>query len=231
LTRREHSGRGWSRKKYLESFRKYDHNKNDNFCAFFFDRYNFLLKKYIEKERKTKERTEDADDDTLNDISGDEAASLSSEIELSDTLSLLLSMASRFYQHYHGKECNETRRYYTELFTTDKSVCIIKDVCENLRHINENEFFGTINEKYLDFLMSEKCTTAADIVRVRFKTLGELTDNCDPRKKDDEPSQPFGNGIYKKFIFEDKGIKVTDSAISQQKKAFDERIKTILSIK
>ena len=77
--------------------------------------------------------------------------------------------------------------------------------------------------------MKEKCLYIPDILQSRLKTYGQITDNCSSEDENREAEQPLRPAVYITYIFNDKGEKISDSAFSQQKKPFDEKLKQLLN--
>lgn len=227
----------------MKAIKEYDHRKNDNFTAYFFQNYNFRLGDFrklnvsITKHRengaeyydKKTGETREGNDEKIGSIPVDDENDILIRTEYAEIVIKILSMFSRFSEHYHGKAANERKLYYYSLFITDRSVSLIKEFPEISADVNQNEFFNSVNTKFLDYFMKEKCLDIPDILKSRLKTYGQITDNCSSEDENREAEQPLRPAVYIKYIFNDKGEKISDSAFSQQKKQFDEKLKQLLN--
>ncbi len=230
----------------MEAIKKYDHTKNDNFAAYFFTYYNYGLRGYKKTNLKLYEpkvsETEHSDKDSKESASendnyletgnaqdiGKNEDLFIIKVEYPEKFINLLSMISRFSEHYKGKEANEKRFYYSTLFTTDRSVSFLKEYSEISDRINENEFFNTISIKFLDYFMNDKCSDIKAIISGKLKKYNQIAEHYKPEEAENEAVQPLRPAVYIKYIFEDSGEKINDSALSQQKKAYETKLKMLL---
>lgn len=225
----------------LNAIENYDHEKNPNFSAYFFTYYKYrigdLKKEEIKHNKRTAavtfsttEKDEEIENDPLNDITTDDEEALHIKTDYPDKLINILSMSTKFYEHNKGKAANEKRRYYSGLFSTDRSVSVLKAFPDIADNINETEYFDSINLDFLDFFMSQECSDIKDIISCGLKKNSQLMDNCQESIRDQEAVQPLKPAVYRKYIYEDTGEQITDAAFSLQKKSFDELLKKILTI-
>lgn len=231
----------------MKTLDKYDHMENDSFAAFFFTYYNYGLKD-LEKKQKNEYNRRASNTNYSTDKSEESASENEKSLESGNEKELryneeqieikvfyqekcmdILSMITRFYEHNKGKEANEKRYYYSTLFTTDKSVALLKAYPLVAKQINENEYFSTVNKKFLDYFMNDKCSGINEVIFCRLKKYAQIAEHYLPDEAETEAEQPLKPAVYIKYIFQDKGEKISDSAFSQQKKAYDTKLRTILN--
>lgn len=223
----------------LKAIKDYDYERNDNFVSYFFQNYNFKIKDTLKRLRKEMNIriTEccSSDDEgnsvekTIADLPVDDNSDIQIRIEFPDKLLKVLSMVSRFKEHNHGKAANEKRFYYHSLFTTDRSVSLLKEFPEISDSVNENEFFNSVNIDFLDYFMSDECFDISEIISCKLKTYGQIAEKYSAEEENQEAGQPLKPTIYIKYIYSDRGEKVTDSALSQQKTSFDDMLRKYIS--
>ena len=126
----------------------------------------------------------------------------------------------RFMEHSSGKSANPTRLFYSKCFVSDYLTSACKEGLYQEITINQQEAFGTMNLDFLDFYMTAECRTLQKIAFTALKTYTAL----ELSEKDEELKLPLENSVYKKYLPEKLGHSVTDSAISQQKKTFYEKL-------
>lgn len=73
----------------------------------------------------------------------------------------LTSMVLNFAQLHSGKNANETRRSWYQIFYTEDMTLAIKSTELNFPH--ERDMFAAMKQAYLDYYMSASCTTSTQI--------------------------------------------------------------------
>ena len=126
----------------------------------------------------------------------------------------------RFMEHSSGKAANPTRLFYSRCFVSDYLTSVCKEGLYQEITINQQEAFGTMSLDFLDFYMTAECRTLQKIAFTALKTYTVL----ELSQKEEELKLPLENSVYKKYLPEKLGHSVTDSAISQQKKTFYEKL-------
>ena len=126
----------------------------------------------------------------------------------------------RFMEHSSGKAANPARLLYSRCFVSDYLTCICKDGIHEEITINQQEAFRTMELDFLDFFMTAECRTLRNIALTALKTYSVL----ELSQKEEELKLPLEASVYKKYLPDRLGRSVTDAAISQQKKAFYEKL-------
>ena len=219
---------------------KYDTEKCDVFFPWFLTSLNWWISDNIYKkntrivtnsqgEKGRESRTEslgqnedgsEKDADSLGTdtvISPDEQteAKFNAEAKIAEMFSYI-----RFMEHSSGKAANPTRLFYSRCFVSDYLTSFCKEGLHQEITINQQEAFGTMSLDFLDFYMTAECRTLQKIAFTALKTYTVL----ELSQKEEELKLPLENSVYKKYLPEKLGHSVTDSAISQQKKTFYEKL-------
>ena len=125
-----------------------------------------------------------------------------------------------FMEHSSGKAANPTRLFYSRCFVSDYMTSVCKEGLHDEITINQQEAFSSMNTEFLDFYMTKPCRNFSDIMMTALKTYRQLEISA----KQEELKLPLESVVYKKYLPTALGHSVTDAAISQQKKTFNEKL-------
>lgn len=145
-----------------------------------------------------------AEEQTIATIEGDRIAQ--------QLISLILQLPDKLY----GKQKNPDRILYFRLFFTDGAVASIYAAGTAPYQAHERDLFQAMRLPFLDFFLRTQCRTLQAVMRTRLKPYGEMVEG----RGGQEPGQPLPNDVYRAYLESGEGKRVGDSALSNQRKAY-----------
>ena len=137
----------------------------------------------------------------------------------------LLSQILRFPERLHGHAANPERLNYYRMFFTDGVSDALRKGALNPDQIpHERELLEIMKKRFLDFYLARICRSAAEIQDCPLKAYGELVAG----RPMEEPKRPLPNDVYVTYLKTREGKTKTDSAISNQRKAYKAMLREIL---
>lgn len=179
----------------LESFRKYDSIKNNNFCVWFYICLNYAvlnarkkdLKKISYKDENGKKRTEimkkvdwptkkdDEGNETPNDLPdwGEDVEDRVDHRLKYETY--ILKMSVCVVEIFNHRKDDKSEHYkYFPLFATDKYVKCAKNGLYHVISINERKAFEVMDAAFLNYVLLKPCQSLSDIAITPFKTYAQI---------------------------------------------------------
>lgn len=124
-----------------------------------------------------------------------------------------------------GRQNNETKKSYFKLFATESITGAIRLSADNfLLEVHRRDILSALKEKFLDYYMAERCRSIDQIQKCPMKKRCEVEEES---QSDSEVSIPFSNKLYITYLKRMEGKKAGDSAVSMQKKSFEELMKEL----
>jgi len=129
----------------------------------------------------------------------------------------LTAMVLNFSQRHRGKEKNETRRMWYQLFYTEDMTLALKTSV--LRFIHERDIFQAMDCCYLDYYMEKPCRTMAELASATLKPYGVTVPG---RAPDQETPLPIPGDVSLNYLLREKNLSVKAPARSNQLKFYKE---------
>ena len=213
---------------FMDVLEIYDEEKDPNFWAYF---HTFINRRLIDAYRKeTSARTKpDGTEERIPRNLG----SLDDMLNYPDTeqtpeppdnaadqqITAMLSIVVRFEQHLPKRSATPTRLLYFRCFVTDYMICISRaeGLLETVQ-INEHEAFEAMDDRLLAYVLTDPCRTLVEIRDSALQTYEalEIPDHTGP------VNLPLEGFVLRQYLLVRHGRKVTDPAISQQRKLFEQ---------
>lgn len=195
--------------------------------------------RYVEKIAGSIDDAEKYDPERFS-ISNNTTLSGQERMEYEDQLSYMtiqiITGLLKLEETKNTKNYNSKKREFFHMFYTDYIgyICHEEDILlEQFR--NEKEIMSIIHEKFLDFIMREKCENLSQIRYTRTKTALEVYGigygKGHKKKEDEEVTFHLKNRAYVHFTeVMQPDIKDSSAGVSQKKKAYDLYIKECLGM-
>ncbi len=229
----------------VDNIMKYDYDRNNNFCAFLYQNFEYYLKDYTKKEyvSRTNKQTGEKEkefrnitrydengepvfDNIENLISNPETESAEKEKAAAVRISLL-SVITQFYSHNKGKSANSQRLSYFRIFFTENLIILIQDT-NSLKGFNRTEAYSNSDQSFVRFISRSDYDKIEDLLTLDFKFYSEIMKACE--KEDKQISLPCENIVIQQYRYQN-GMdekEVSLSNITQQRKKYAEALKEIL---
>ena len=138
-------------------------------------------------------------------------------VMLNSTMVELITLMLRLPQELRGRANNPQRLNYFRMFFTDS----VADIAQNQEGISsleerERDLFQVLQLAFLDFFQARNCRTVAQLRGSQSKPYGQLV----PGRPMTDPGHPLPNDVYCAYFEVQKGIKIRDSALSNQRTAY-----------
>lgn len=169
---------------------------------------------------------DDDSDDTVGSLCPGHSGEGELEFTLDETVLDLLTLILTLPKRLSGQANNSTRINYYRLFFTDSAVEILQTNSHGqvfIRH--EQDLFDAIKKEFLDYILSQRCQTAVEIINSSLKRYGDLVDG---RTMDAPPKQPLPLDVYAAYMKRVEQKAVNTSAISMQRSSYRDFLKEYL---
>lgn len=171
--------------------------------------------KYSNAERKLNKRSLEEGSDTVAD-----------DIYFDDTLVTLTALILTMHTRLKGKENNEKRRNYFRMFFTDGIVYALQSTYELPKYERrERELFEAMHIRFMDFFLTARCRTVAEVSVCGTKRHGEMVDGADMG----EVGHPLPNDVYRAYFKKMENTEInSDGSISNQRDAYEKFLRSNL---
>ena len=137
----------------------------------------------------------------------------------------LLSLILRFPERLRGHAANpEKLNYYRLFFTDGVSDALRRGDLDPERIPHQRELWDVLKERFLDFYLVRRCRSAVEIQDCPLKGYGELV----PGRPMEEPKRPLPNDVYVAYLKTREEKQKTESAVSNQRKAYKALLREIV---
>ena len=146
-------------------------------------------------------------------------------IEFNERVVEVITLIASLPQKLHGRANNPDRLNYFRMFFTDGMVAAIHvtGACaEYIRH--ERDMFEAMKLPFLDFFMLDICRTTVEVLNTGLKLYGDVI----PGGPMTELQSPLPADVYRKYLLEQEGKQIGDTALSNQRKAYRDFLRQML---
>lgn len=135
----------------------------------------------------------------------------------------LTALVLNFFQNHTGQQANETRRRWYRIFFTEDMTLTYKTYLYRFSH--ERDIFKAMLLPYLDFYMSCRCRTGAEISFTPLKPYGEVVPGREGKRA--ETKVPLPADVSLAYLALCENISVTEEARSNQIKFYRGEVERI----
>lgn len=136
----------------------------------------------------------------------------------------LTALVLNFARNHTGRQVNETRRKWYQIFFTEDMTLTYKTYPYAFSH--ERDIFRAMLLPYLDFYMSRRCRTGSEISFTPLKSYGEVVPAREGNRA--ETKVPLPADVSLAYLALCEGISVTATARSNQHGFYHEEVEQIL---
>lgn len=218
----------WITSVFLSDWNRFDPAKGSAY-GFFADRSK---KRMIDAKRTDSEYSKHIISDTVQTDDGEEVSLLDKlpdeqggdpgeRMRMDAEVCALIAAMLELPQRLQGRANNLTRHNYFRMFYTDGVVTSLRNcpVREILRK-RQRDMLAAMKLEFLDYFMAEQCRTVDRIADSPLKAYGELVEG----REMEETDLPLPGDVYVSYLDRVEHTKVGLSAVSQQKRAYQQEV-------
>ena len=158
---------------------------------------------------------------TLGDVLSSETGAPESGMIFESTYVELTAMVLNFAQNHTGRQANENRRKWYQIFFTEDMTETSKTHPFAFGH--ERDIFKAMLLPYLDYYMSRRCRTGKEIALAPLKPYGEVGPAREGNRV--ETAVPLPADVSLAYLALCEGISAKPSARSNQLKFYREEVR------
>ena len=151
---------------------------------------------------------------TVGDLTPDQRCETAQqELELDAWTVQLLTIMLQLPQRLQARARNPVRENYYRLFFTDGFANFIqKERSLENRDFHERDVFAVMKLPFLDYFLTARCRTLAELTDCPSKLYGQLVEG----RPMEDCKRPFPSDVYSTYLKQVEDYKASASAISQQ---------------